>query len=184
MIWSVVSTVWLGLFWIAVFLGMPFIWGQHCARLGRDHNLLQREAPFRAVALVLSLAGAAWLLKIKVDRWLVAVPLAAACLGFAWERRRPRQEAIRPRTPLGALNSELFTSVRTIASDSPISATVEPSMSVASDLAAHVLLLIAQGSNVPTTDQMHLRYFARNDEITLPLPELARRVLEREKESV
>ena len=88
LVWSIGSTIWLGLLWIAVFLGMPFVWGQECVRWGRDRNSLQREAPLRAVGLVLSLAGAAWLLTIRVDRWIAAVSLAMTCAGFVWERRR------------------------------------------------------------------------------------------------
>ena len=88
LVWSIGSTIWLGLLWITVFLGMPFVWGQECVRWGRDRNSLQREAPLRAVALVLSLAGAAWLLTIRVNRWIAAVSLAMTCAGFLWERRR------------------------------------------------------------------------------------------------
>jgi hypothetical protein len=56
-------------------------------------------------------------------------------------------------------------------------------MSMAGDLAARVLKLIAQGISVSAPDEMRLRYFAQREEVTLPLEQLARRILEREKES-
>jgi hypothetical protein len=83
LVWS----IYLRLLWIEVFLGIPFVWGLQCVRWGRARNSLQREAPVRAVALVLSLAGAAWLLTIRVERWIVALTLAMTCAGFVWERR-------------------------------------------------------------------------------------------------
>ncbi len=56
-------------------------------------------------------------------------------------------------------------------------------MSNAGELAARVLQLVSGGSLVPLSDQMRLRYLAPRDEVTLPLEELARRILSREAES-
>lgn len=86
LVWSIVS-IYFWLLWIEVLLGMSFVWGLECVRWGRSRNSL-REAPLRAVGLVLSLAGAAWLLTIRIDRWIIAVPLAMTCAGFVWERYR------------------------------------------------------------------------------------------------
>jgi hypothetical protein len=53
-------------------------------------------------------------------------------------------------------------------------------MSPASELAARVLRNMAAKRVVPLHDQMRLRYLARRDEVTLPIEEIARRILQRD----
>ncbi|GEM_PF-2963602 len=55
-------------------------------------------------------------------------------------------------------------------------------MSSAGELAARILKQLAEGRIVPVADQMRLRYLARLEERTLPLAEIARRILSREND--
>ena len=55
-------------------------------------------------------------------------------------------------------------------------------MSPSGQLAAQVLKLLAEGRIVPVADQMRLRYLAPYEERTLPIQEIARRILDRENE--
>lgn len=54
-------------------------------------------------------------------------------------------------------------------------------MSPAADLAARIIDLLAKRRPVPPAEQMRLRYLALQEERTLPLDEIARRILERER---
>lgn len=53
-------------------------------------------------------------------------------------------------------------------------------MSLAGELAARVLKDLMRERIVPLSEQMRLRYLARREEVTLPLEEIARRILARE----
>ena len=55
-------------------------------------------------------------------------------------------------------------------------------MSQAGELAARILKRLAARRIVPLPEQMHLRYLARPDEVTLPIEEIARRILSRERD--
>jgi hypothetical protein len=55
-------------------------------------------------------------------------------------------------------------------------------MSHSSEVAAKVLNDIDDGQPVSNSDAMYLRFIAAPDEVTLPVPEIAKRILERETE--
>lgn len=56
-------------------------------------------------------------------------------------------------------------------------------MSRAGEVAARILKDLMLGRIIPLSDQMRLRHLARQEEVTLPLEEIARRILARESET-
>jgi hypothetical protein len=56
-------------------------------------------------------------------------------------------------------------------------------MSKVGELAARILKDLMHERIIPLSDQMRLRYLAHREEVTLPLEEIARRILARESET-
>ena len=55
-------------------------------------------------------------------------------------------------------------------------------MSTRVQVATRVLENIEEGRGVSSADEMYLRFVARTEEVTLPVSEIARRILGRENE--
>lgn len=55
-------------------------------------------------------------------------------------------------------------------------------MSTRVQVATRVLKDIEEGRDVSSADEMYLRFIARTEEVTLPVSEIARRILGRENE--